>query len=157
MTTPAPPYKIRPMVSGDHDFLSQVHEESFREYIEKLWGWDADWQREHFKVQLEDPDREHYVIEVQGESAGYLRLREEIDTLFVDNIQIKAESQGLKIGTAIFQQLKQRAQAENIDLCLRVFTINSRAFAFYKKLGFVEEKRDETHTVMRWSHNSSKT
>ena len=38
-------YKIRIATPNDHDLIYTLKAESVRPYVEKIWGWDEDYQK----------------------------------------------------------------------------------------------------------------
>ena len=41
-------YKIRIATPNDHDLIYTLKAESVRPYVEKIWGWDEDYQKKDF-------------------------------------------------------------------------------------------------------------
>ena len=60
---------IRKAVQADVDFTFAVKEAAFREYVEKVWGWDGVDQRELHEVRFASQDV--HIIQYQGTDAGY--------------------------------------------------------------------------------------
>ena len=147
--TPAD-YSLRPFLSSDHDFYWDMRVESYREYVEHLWGWDEDWQRAGFAKSMKDTTLDRQIIEQDGQPIGLLELRHESDLVFLKNVQVRASSQGSGIGGRVVRDVLAQAQRAGKDVTLQVFHINPRAHALYERLGFKKTGQSETHVHMRW-------
>jgi len=140
-------FKLRPATTADIDFLVLLHRAAFKPYVQQIWGWDDEWQRnyylEHFKpeiikiIQVADADIGMLVL-VDGEKSINLRL-----------IAITPSAQGQGIGATIICWVQQQAQAQNKSVTLRVFQINP-AKNLYERLGFRIYRQDDIYYDMIW-------
>ena len=47
-------YKLIPIIEKDYEFIYELKENAYKEYVEVNWGaWDEDAQREYFKKFIE--------------------------------------------------------------------------------------------------------
>jgi hypothetical protein len=46
---------MRPADASDKNFLWWLHRATMREYVDKTWGWNDDWQRQRFDEVLSRP------------------------------------------------------------------------------------------------------
>jgi len=84
-----------------------------------------------------------YVIEVNSSIIGFAHLRLIDDFLFLNNISVSNEYSGRGLGSKLLSFSIQEASKciKNVSvLKLDVLRSNHRAFSWYKKLGFMEEK-----------------
>ena len=65
-------YKIRIATPNDHDLLYTLKVESVRPYVEKIWGWDEDYQRKDFDSEFSHMEQFN-VIEVDSKFAGFVQ------------------------------------------------------------------------------------
>ena len=149
--SPSCDYQLRPVARADREYLWQLTQDSYRDHIDNLWGWDDAWQREHFVTRLEDTSSAHHIIEVDSRPVGYLELRHDEICIQINNIEITPARQGQGLGAKLIQDLKKQALFEGKSVFLQVFKINTRAAAFYVQMGFVTEGSNETHYLMRWT------
>jgi hypothetical protein len=63
--------RLRPAIDADDAFCFHVYEASLREYVEPIYGWDADIQRSHHAEWFE-PDRLSIIEEGDGTAIGVL-------------------------------------------------------------------------------------
>lgn len=56
-------------------------------------------------------------------------------------VELSPTHQGRGIGSRLIQQLLDRSAAQGKPLSLNVLEVNRRAYALYKRLGFVEARR----------------
>ncbi len=62
-------------------------------------------------------------------------------SLYIDDICVDKESRGRHVGTALCNRVLQYAKEEGCyNVTLNVWTLNENAIAFYKALGFKEQK-----------------
>ena len=141
-------WQLRPAEAGDREFLYALNEATMREHVEKVWGWNDSEQLAFFDNRFQ-PD-EWQVIQADGEDVGVLIVRDNDDELYLAEIEILPEWQGLGIGSAVVRSLMRDAVARQKPLTLRVLHVNGRARALYERLGFRSFKEIETHTYLRW-------
>ena len=100
---------------------------------------------------MADESHRRQVIEADGDSIGFLDVEHRDDSLFVRNIKISATAQGRGLGSRIMGDLQATAAKLGFVVVLHVFRVNTRAYEFYEKLGFVHTGESETHFKLRWS------
>jgi ribosomal protein S18 acetylase RimI-like enzyme len=128
---------------SDFETVFAMHREAFRAHIERIWGtWDENWQRDNFRRECSESMCE--VIVVDDSPAGFIQRVEESDCISVWNVALRSEFRGRGIGTALVQELQERARERGVELRLRVFPANERAQRFYMRLGFRETSRNRT-------------
>jgi len=140
---------IRPATTGDLAVLFEVHRSVFRSHIEKLWGWDEDWQGENFASEFTAAATS--VIEDDGHIAGYIQILDEDARIYVQNIAISEVFQGKGIGTQLLKGLQSDAAARKVPLQLGVFRTNTPAQRLYERLGFHKVGETHTHIEMSWA------
>lgn len=138
---------LRPVDSRDFTFLYTLHRASLGPYVDQIWGWDEDWQRQHY----EDNYQPKYmrIIQVEGRDVGMVSVAEYDDAFTLRQIEIAPEHQRRGLGTAVIRHLQAQAQAAGKPLTLRVFKINP-AQRLYVRLGFRILREDDVHYDMRW-------
>lgn len=137
---------FRPASARDSDFAYQVKKAAFREYVEKVWGWDEEEQRQlHEKRFIPNLVQ---VLQVSGIEVGVLCVAREPHCVNVRQLFILPEHQGRGIGKACMLRLIREAEAWGLPIRLQVFKVNCRALAFYKRLGFGLVGDTPTHTQM---------
>jgi ribosomal protein S18 acetylase RimI-like enzyme len=95
------------------------------------------------------------VIQADGEDIGVLIVEQQLDAIYLAEIQILPDWQGRGIGSSVVRSLMEEAAASGRPLILRVLHVNKRARALYERLGFRPFKEIETHTYMRWTSSSA--
>ena len=140
-------YSLRPASKGETDELYVIHRAAMEDYVAQTWGkWDDPWQREFFATHWPDV---RLAIEASGELAGFLDLDEKGESIYVENIELRPESQGQGIGAAILKAVQQRAETKKVPVTLQVLKVNP-ARALYERLGFEHTGETETHHLMAW-------
>ena len=138
---------IRKAEATDSEFVFAVKKAAFREYVEQIWGWDEIYQKELHNRRFASQDLR--IIQFNGTDVGFLSTSSTPDTLKVDQIYILPEYQGRRIGAACMRGIIDDANQEQKSVTLQVLKINTRATAFYQKLGFTTVDENSTHFQMK--------
>ncbi len=141
--------KLRPADAGDIPRLFGIHRAVFRAHIEQLWGWDEAWQRQNFASECAAAITS--VVELDGQTIGYLQVLERDSHLYVQNIALSANHQGQGIGSQLLKDLQSQAAARRLPLRLGAFRSNAAALSLYQRLGFRQTGETRTHTEMEWT------
>ena len=142
-------YRIRFATPNDHDVIYALKAESVRPYVEKIWGWDEDYQKNDF-----DGDFSHIkqfnVIEVDGKFAGFVQYYFEYPYFEVVEIHLLPEYRGKGIGSDILRYLQKVCIAQDRKIRIGCFKENHRAKALYQKLGFMQTEETDTHYILEY-------
>lgn len=142
-------YKIRFAAPDDHDLIYALKAASVRPYVEKIWGWDEDFQRNDF-----DGDfaaiRQFHVIESEGKFIGFVQDSFEYPYFEVVEIHLLPEYRGNGIGTDILRSLQKVCIAQDRKIRIGCFKENHRAKALYLKLGFLQTGETDTHYILEY-------
>lgn len=100
---------------------------------------------EQLRVELTDPKSTYVLVEVEGESIGYLKLYEgeapkcvsEPPAIELSRLYVRREFWAQKVGAALMQRALEEARQKGYQtIFLGVWEHNERAKAFYRKWGF---------------------
>ena len=138
---------IRKAQTTDSEFVFAVKKAAFREYVEQIWGWEDTYQRELHNRRFASQDIR--IIQFHGTDIGFLSTSITPDTFKVDQIYILPEYQGKGIGAAYMKRVIDDANLEQKPVTLQVLKINTRATAFYQRLGFRIVDENATHFQMK--------
>jgi ribosomal protein S18 acetylase RimI-like enzyme len=141
-----PEWHLRAAVEEDRAFVFDVVRLTMREYIDRTWGWDDAWQREHFAAVFDA--RTLSIIVVEDEDAGVLEVYRNPDALYLANIQILPRFQSRGVGADIIRGLMERARELGVPMTLQVLKVNPDARRLYERLGFVTTGDTATHWKM---------
>jgi ribosomal protein S18 acetylase RimI-like enzyme len=89
-----------------------------------------------------------YIIELDLEKIGRLRLVETDNELFIAGIQILPNYRKIGIGTKVLNLLIKQVLITQKSLRLEVQKNNEKAKSLYKRLGFVVESEQEDDYIM---------
>ena len=137
---------FRKAYASDSEFVFTVKKAAFREYVEQVWGWDDDYQRELHNRRLDSQDV--CIIQFRGTDIGFLATSSTPDTLKVNQLFILPEHQGKGIGSACMTRIVDDASLEQKSVTLQVLKVNTRGITFYQKLGFSIVSESPTHFQM---------
>lgn len=142
-------YIIRSATPDDHDIIYTLKATSVRPYVEKIWGWDENFQQNDF-------DRDfavikHFaVIEIDGRFIGFVQCCFESPYLDVTEIHLIPEYRGKGIGSDILRCLQKDCIIQNRRIRIGCFKENYRAEALYQKLGFIQTGESDTHYILEY-------
>lgn len=137
---------LRPATAADSEFAYQTKKAAFRQYVEKVCGWDEDVQRRLHERRFASQDFQ--VIQVSGIDVGVLAIARTPDCVKVNQMFILPEYQSRGIGAVCMKRIIEDASASKLPVRLRVLKVNCRAIAFYKRLGFRAVGEPDTHVLM---------
>lgn len=139
------PYSLRTTTVDDYAFLYQLHVATMKDTVAHVWGWDDDFQADHFREHF-DPLRLKIIV-VDGTDVGVLAVEHREDTLFLSNIEIAPTFQRRGLGSQIIQDVLAEARDQGVPVVLQTNRSNP-ARRLYQRLGFVETGETETHYEM---------
>ena len=141
-------YTFRDCTLDDFDFLFDLKKQNFKWYVDKIWGWRDDEQKERLKNDLKDHLSHKKTILIDGCPAGvYASHITENGDFFINEISLLNEYQGKGIGRNILEKQLEENRKNNIRTILQVFKDNP-AKRLYERLGFKIYGETETHYQM---------
>ncbi len=141
-------YSFRSCTIEDFDFLFNLKKENFKWYVDKIWGWKDDDQKERLKQELKEHLSHKKIILINDKPVGvYAVHTTENGDMFINEISILKEYQNRGIGRKILEEELRKNQENRIRTILQVFKDNP-AKKLYKQLGFKIYGETETHYQM---------
>lgn len=129
---------------NDLEFILKLKELCFKWYIEIIYGWDIDKQREFTKRELDEHLKDMKIITMDDNDIGLTTFYNENDIYVVGMIMIHPEYQNKGIATNILKEYIEIARKDNKKIILKTYKKNP-ARKLYERLGFKIYKEDETH------------
>jgi ribosomal protein S18 acetylase RimI-like enzyme len=139
--------RLRPAASRDDAFCFTLNEATMREYVEPVYGWDADIQQTYHARWFE-PQRLSIIEDDDGREVGVLDVSDEGDHLYLARIEIMPDDQGRGLGTAVVTALLGRGRMVRLD----VFPNDVRARRFYERLGFAVDREQRREGRLSMHH-----
>lgn len=140
---------LREADANDSEFIFTVKKAAYREYVEQVWGWDDDYQRERHNREFASHD--FHIIQFRETDVGFFITSSTSDTLKVNQIYILPEYQGKGIGSACMTHIIDNANLEQRSVVLQVLKVNTRGITLYKRLGFTIVGEDSIYFQMEKS------
>lgn len=142
-------YSIRSATRDDHDRIYALKAEDVRPYVERIWGWDEDYQRKDFENDWTSTGQ-FYVVETEGGFAGFLQCC--CGTLYyeVAELHLLPEYRGQGVGSHILRRLQTACAVQGKKMRIGCFKENKRAKALYLKLGFRQIEETDTHYILEY-------
>lgn len=149
---------LRPVSPEDEAFLRRVYASSREEEL-AMMQWSPEQRAPFLAMQFEAqrtdyarrfPRAEHAVVEHDGSPVGRIWVNIDSEEIRLLDITILAGARGHGIGSFVLRGLQDRAAATRLPLRHTVVTTNLKAQRLYRRLGFSELDRTETHILMEW-------
>lgn len=141
--------KLRKAMPEDSEFAYRVKKLAFKAYVDQVWGWNEDEQRQLHEQRFVSQDFQ--VIQVSGHDIGIMACVQQPDHVKVNQIFLLPAYQNRGIGTVCMRCILERALASGRAVQLQVLKVNGRAVAFYRRLGFTCIGESETHLVFEYT------
>jgi len=133
---------------ADREFVRAVHHRAYRDIIERQYGpWHEDEQDRFFDAAWDAAA--HDIILCDSIPCGYCRIEFSADHILVRELVIDVSFQGRGIGSRIMERVISDAGVRRIPIRLQTQILN-RAAELYRRLGFQEYDRTNTHILMEW-------
>lgn len=140
----------RPALDSDTDFARSVHHEAYREVVVRQFGsWDESAQDEFFKSDWVPAEFE--IILCGDIPCGYMCVEGRESDIHVRELVISPGFQGQGVGSQILRDIIDCGKFRQVPVRLGTQHAN-RAVGLYRRLGFREFERTETHILMEWSN-----
>ena len=137
---------LRKATANDSDLAYDIKKAAFREYVERLWGWKEEEQRQLHQRRYNA--QSFRMIQVSGLDVGLLATVRESDCINVKQLFILPEHQGKGIGKSCMLEVIKEVSGLSLPIRLQVLKINTGAHAFFRRLGFEEIGETDTHKLM---------
>jgi len=126
-------WELRPAEDADVEQIAELRAVTLRPDLERLGRFDPDRVRQRLRDGFV---AEHtWVIEVEGELAGCIALRPDVDAQWLEHFYIDPRLQGKGIGSAVLGRLLERCDREHLVVRVNVLH-GSRARWLYDRHGF---------------------
>ena len=95
-------YNLVKIKKEDYDLIYELKKNVYIKYVEEIWGWDEDIQKDLFKKFIENCKDTAYLIKLKDEVIGFYNYEIlENGDYEIGNIFIVPKYQGKGIGTEI--------------------------------------------------------
>lgn len=141
-------YYFKDCTFDDFDFLFKLKKQNFKWYVDKIWGWDDEDQKQRLRQDLEEHLHHKHLIIYNNQLIGVyaFHITEQGD-FYINEISLIKEYQNKGIGTKILQEQLKENQEKKMRTILQVFKDNP-AKKLYERLGFTIYNETETHFQM---------
>jgi GNAT superfamily N-acetyltransferase len=139
----------RPALDSDTDFARRVHHLAYREVVERQFGPWSDAEQDRFFNGDWHPAKFEIVL-CNGVPCGYTCVEDRADDIHVRELVIFPDYQGQGIGSTLLREAMARGHERGVPVRLGTH-LKNRALNLYRRLGFVEFDRTDTHILLEWS------
>ncbi len=147
-------YYLRNITEEDKKFIYSIKKSSIYDYVQKIWGWNEEYQIRDFES---DFILENFrIISIEDKDIGFVQIIEEPLNINITEIHIIPEYQGYGIGSSIINRIIEQASNNIKTATIGCFIYNFKAKNLYERLGFEETKVTDTHYEMRYQTEKNK-
>ena len=139
---------LRPATPQDSEFAFLTKRAAFKGYVEQVWGWHEEQQREMHARRFRSQD--FRLVNLDGVEVGIVALVRKPEWIDLDQLFLSPEHQGRGVGRRCMELLMEEARQAALPIRLGVLKVNPRARVFYERLGFSVFAETETHHRMEW-------
>lgn len=138
----------RPALDADTDFARSVHHQAYRDVVVRQFGvWDQKAQDEFFDGDWNSAAFE--IILCDETPCGYMCVEDREGDIHIRELVILPQFQGRGLGSHLLREVIERAGTRRVPVRLETLQAN-RAVSLYRRLGFQECERGDTHIRMEW-------
>lgn len=137
-------YELRNCTLEDLDFVLELKKLGMKWYIEKLYGWDDEVQKQITLNEMKEKLDFMKVIVVDGKDVGITIFCEYEEYYEVDLINVHPDYQNKGIASSIISEYIKTAKAKNKRIIIKTYKENP-AQHLYMRLGFKFYKTDNIH------------
>jgi ribosomal protein S18 acetylase RimI-like enzyme len=132
-------------VDADQTFAYEVKRAALHSYVEQVWGWDEEFQREFHRRdwRLRRPD----IVVVDGREVGTIDIERRETEYHLGEFYLLPAFQRQGIGSQLLERLTRAADVEEVPVGLEVLKINP-VRALYERHGFTVVGESSTHYQM---------
>ncbi|MDO6501206.1 GNAT family N-acetyltransferase [Photobacterium sanguinicancri] len=129
----------------DRSVVWSIFVPAMRHHIEKIWGWDINWQTNEFESRYFELNTSFIVK--SGKRVGYIQYELRGDSTYLNMLVIRPEFQGQNLGVEVLETVLGFQYGKQLEL--RCFKVNPRAIKFYINQGFEQVGEEEHFVVLR--------
>lgn len=139
--------KFRKCKQNDISFILELKELGMKWYIEKIYGWNIEIQKEKTKREIEKFKDTMKIIVVDNQDIGVTNFFEDEGKYHVGLIIVHPDYQGKGIATKIIKDYIYITREEKKEILIKTYKYNP-AKKLYEKLGFKQYDEDDTHAYL---------
>jgi len=143
-------YSYRQASPTDKKVIFDIYRLVMREFIEEIWGWNEEWQRDDFNKHFV-PENVN-VVYFDSNLIGYSQVDVQSNHKHLRMLVIHPAYQRNGIGSKLLYLFISSQKDMATKLSLDVFKINTIAKEFYEKSGFTVERETSTSYVMNFQN-----
>ncbi|WDD97868.1 GNAT family N-acetyltransferase [Thalassomonas actiniarum] len=126
-------------------FFWEHYVAAMQPHIEKIWGWDLQWQQNDFDDRWSSCTNQLLVLE--DTPVGYIQSQDLSDSRYIMMFILMPEYRNKGVGKKVLRKLRSDCRKPYIRL--RVFESNQQALKFYLDQGYELLEREESFYLLQ--------
>ena len=139
--------EFRKCKQKDVSFILELKELGMKWYIEKIYGWNIEIQKEKTKREIEKFKDTMKIIVVDNQDIGVTNFFEDEGKYHVGLIIVHPDYQGKGIATKIINDYIDLTREKQKEILIKKYKYNPEK-KLYEKLGFKQYDEDDTHVYL---------
>lgn len=140
-------YDFRECKYEDTDFILKLKRLGLKWYIEKIYGWDDQVQRDITRKELDKTIKDTRIIRVDNSDIGVTAFHKNKEYYCIGLTVIHPDYQNKVIATEILGKYINQAKVDKKRIIIKTYIYNP-ARKLYERLGFKAYDMDDTHVSM---------
>lgn len=137
--------ELKPTAQHDEIYIWQIFQQAMRDLIEKVWGWDEQWQIRNFKEQWQKSDTS--LILYHDRRVGYVQTEPGSEYTFINMLVLEAGYRSRGLGPKIIGAVERKAHG--LPIKLKCLIANEAAYRFYLRNGFQLTEQDDVFYTLQ--------
>ncbi|WP_196159378.1 GNAT family N-acetyltransferase [Reinekea sp. G2M2-21] len=135
---------LLPAVEEDKSDIWNMFVPAMKPHIEKIWGWEENWQTNEFNSRFFELNTSFIVL--NENKLGYVQYSLNDADTYLNMVIMSPNYQGQSLGNNVLSKIQ--GLQEGKPLRLRCFHVNERALKFYKENGFSVIESEENCVLL---------
>lgn len=140
-------YTLRDCTYDDVEFILELKRLGLKWYIEKIYGWNENIQRQKTIQELNKNIKDMKIIIVDNKDVGITTFNKNEDFYSIGLTIIHPDYQNKKIATNILLKYIEMAKEDRKRIIIKTYKKNP-AKRLYERIGFKKYDNDDTHIYL---------
>ncbi|HEY0298964.1 MAG TPA: GNAT family N-acetyltransferase, partial [Arachidicoccus sp.] len=98
----------------DYDLMYNIKSDSIKPYVERIWGWEENFQKQFLKENT--PYQEVEFIVCESSTIGFIQTRQNDEGIFIGSLFIISAYQKKNIGTYLLNEIFKQNKVVTLEV-----------------------------------------
>lgn len=139
--------KLEKCTIADKDEVWELFLEAMKPHIEKIWGWEIDWQTNEFDERFFALNTSFLLLD--DKKIGYVQFSLSEDDTYVNMLILYPEFRSKGLGIPVLKLIESFQHDKKLRL--RCFKVNEQAYRFYLDNEFKVIAEEDNFYLLEWN------